>query len=513
MEGKLDNAKLIVNYLPHALTEEGLKSLFEAVGPVESVKLMRNQQGESLAYGFVNFKSPDDGLRAIATLNGVEREGKTMKVSVAKPKFLRETTNLYVADLPTSATETQVREVFEQYGEVNNCKLVVNQETGLSRGVAFILFHHAHEAEAAIQALNGQYVLGSSKPVTVKIKDEPKSHNPDLYVANVPKAMDEDTLRTYFSAYGQVRTCKIVRDTNTQASKGIAFVHFAKRKESDDAIAGLHDTRLPGSTQNLIVKPKEAKEDKNAGAAGLMGGASDASHHAMSAAGYNMQQQHDWSGYGYGYPPVGAPEAGYTREEMVTSPNGEVKRVIHHYVNVPAGAEMSGPGGAAGGNKSTTPGAGGDRENGGGPMRRLGTYGTNRYNPTSAARPEAAAPPPPPPAPYGYPPAAAGYPHHPGGRFSHEDAKAQPSHQLFVYNLGAEANEVDLYDLFAPFGAVTKVYPMRDKESNQCKGFGFVEMPCYESAVLAIAALNGMPFAKNGNKMLKVDFKTQKSKS
>jgi len=498
MEGnKLDNTKLIVNYLPHNLTEEGLKSLFESVGPVQSVKLMRSKTGESLAYGFVNFKTGDDGLRAIATLNGVERDGKTMKVSVAKPKSLRETTNLYVADLPAAASETEVRELFEQYGEVNNCKLVVNHDTGVSRGVAFVLFHHAHEAESAIQGLNGSYYPGSDKPITVKIKDEPKSQNPDLYVANVPKAMDEDTLKAYFSAYGQVRTCKIVRDANTSASKGIAFVHFSKRKESDDAIAGLHDTRLPGSTQNLIVKPKEPKEDKNAAAAQAAAVGSDP-HHAMG--GY----MHDWSGYGYGYPPV-APEAGYTREEMVTSPNGEVKRVIHHYVGVPP-PEM----GANGGASAAGPKAPGERENGGGPMRRVGTYGSNRYNPTSATRPEAPAPPPPPP-PYGYPPAAPGG-YHPPGRFTLEDAKNQPAHQLFVYNLGPDADEAALYDLFAPFGAVTKVYPMRDKESNQCKGFGFVEMPSYDAAVLAISALNGMPFKKNNLKPLKVDFKTQKSK-
>ena len=217
---------------------------------------------------------------------------------------------------------------------------------------------------------------------------------------------------------------------------------------------------------------------------------------------------HDWGAYGYGYPPV-TPEAGYTREEMVTSPNGDVKRVIHHYVSVPANDAASAAAAAAG-----KPSAG-ERENGGGPMRR-GTYGTNRYNPTaSGSRSDAPPPPPPPPhgvaSPYGYhhPPSAT-YP--PPGRFSLEDAKAQPAHQLFIYNLGPDADEVALYDLFAPFGAMTKVFPMRDPESKQCKGFGFVEMPSFDAAVLAIGALNGMPFKLNNMKPLKVDFKTQKNK-
>ena len=215
--------------------------------------------------------------------------------------------------------------------------------------------------------------------------------------------------------------------------------------------------------------------------------------------GYPPMAPYDWSAYGY--PPV-APEAGYTREEMVTSPNGEVKRVIHHYVGVPAGAEVAAAAAAA-----KSPSA--ERENGGGPMRR-GTYGNNRYNPTSSAAAGTRGDAPPPgvvASPYGYPQSA--YPP-PPGRFTLEDAKAQPAHQLFIYNLGPDADEVALYDLFAPFGAVTKVFPMRDPESKQCKGFGFVEMPSYDAAVLAIAALNGMPFKLNNMKQLKVDFKTQK---
>ena len=42
---------------------------------------------------------------------------------------------------------------------------------------------------------------------------------------------------------------------------------------------------------------------------------------------------------------------------------------------------------------------------------------------------------------------------------------SQPSHQLFVYNLGSDADELALYMLFAPFGAVTKVSWDKDQRS------------------------------------------------
>ena len=57
------------------------------------------------------------------------------QVSIARPKQTRESTrdaNLYVADLPDSATEHELKQIFENYGKVYNCKLVVNAETGES---------------------------------------------------------------------------------------------------------------------------------------------------------------------------------------------------------------------------------------------------------------------------------------------------------------------------------------------------------------------------------------------
>ena len=50
-----------------------------------------------------------------------------------------------------------------------------------------MLFSKTSEAEAAIQELNGQVYPGTNKEMVVKKKDEPKSTNPHLYVANIPK--------------------------------------------------------------------------------------------------------------------------------------------------------------------------------------------------------------------------------------------------------------------------------------------------------------------------------------
>ncbi|KAM4625178.1 ELAV-like protein 1a isoform 2-T2 [Polymixia lowei] len=78
---------------------------------------------------------------------------------------------------------------------------------------------------------------------------------------------------------------------------------------------------------------------------------------------------------------------------------------------------------------------------------------------------------------------------------------------IFIYNLGQDADEGILWQMFGPFGAVTNVKVIRDFNTNKCKGFGFVTMTNYEEAAMAIASLNGY---RLGDKMLQVSFKTSK---
>lgn len=90
-------------------------------------------------------------------------------------------------------------------------------------------------------------------------------------------------------------------------------------------------------------------------------------------------------------------------------------------------------------------------------------------------------------------------------------ASAPVGHTLYVYGIGSLATELDLYALFAPFGAIVKVYVMRDPASRTGKGFGFVTYGDYHDACLAVQTLNGYPFHKNSMRPLQVSFKTAKS--
>ena len=71
---------------------------------------------------------------------------------------------LYVGNLPFTATEDEVRELFEQHGAVEACELVMDRDTGRPRGFGFVTMEES-AAEAAIEALNGTSMGGRSLTV------------------------------------------------------------------------------------------------------------------------------------------------------------------------------------------------------------------------------------------------------------------------------------------------------------------------------------------------------------
>ena len=66
---------------------------------------------------------------------------------------------------------------------------------------------------------------------------------------------------------------------------------------------------------------------------------------------------------------------------------------------------------------------------------------------------------------------------------------------IYVGNLGDEADEKGIEELFKPFGQVVSVELVREMFTGKLRGFGFVEMPGKAHSLAAIAGLNGKDFA------------------
>ncbi|NLJ82575.1 MAG: RNA-binding protein [Bacteroidales bacterium] len=63
--------------------------------------------------------------------------------------------NIFVGSLPFSVKEDELREVFEEYGEVVSAKIISDKFTGRSKGFGFVEMSNDEEANRAIEELNG----------------------------------------------------------------------------------------------------------------------------------------------------------------------------------------------------------------------------------------------------------------------------------------------------------------------------------------------------------------------
>lgn len=80
---------------------------------------------------------------------------------------------IYVGNLPFSATESEVRELFAQHGTVESVALPTDRETGRPRGFGFVEMPQA-EAAKAIEALNG-FSMGGRQLRVNEAQDRPRT--------------------------------------------------------------------------------------------------------------------------------------------------------------------------------------------------------------------------------------------------------------------------------------------------------------------------------------------------
>lgn len=68
---------------------------------------------------------------------------------------------LLIRNLARTTTENELRAMFEVYGSVQSCNLVIDSQTGRSKGFGFVEMPKGGEAKVAIKALNGKDMAGS----------------------------------------------------------------------------------------------------------------------------------------------------------------------------------------------------------------------------------------------------------------------------------------------------------------------------------------------------------------
>uniref|UniRef100_A0A803KVX0 Splicing factor 3B subunit 4 n=1 Tax=Chenopodium quinoa TaxID=63459 RepID=A0A803KVX0_CHEQI len=172
------DATAYVGNLDAQVSEELLWELFVQAGPVVNVYVPKDRVTNlHQGYGFVEFRSEEDADYAIKVLNMIKLYGKPIRVNKASQdkKSLDVGANLFVGNLDPDVDEKLLYDTFSAFGViVTNPKIMRDPETGNSRGFGFISYDSFEASDAAIEAMNGQYLCNRQITVSYAYKKDTK---------------------------------------------------------------------------------------------------------------------------------------------------------------------------------------------------------------------------------------------------------------------------------------------------------------------------------------------------
>lgn len=253
------SASLYVGDLSPEVTEALLFEIFNAVGPVASVRVCRDATTRrSLGYAYVNFHRVEDAERALDTMNFKNIRNRPCRImwSHRDPSLRKSGVgNIFVKNLAKSIDNKTLYDTFSMFGNILSCKVATTAK-GESRGYGFVHYESEEAAQSAIRRVDGKVIANETVSVSAfKPKTERgggKSNFTNIYIKNLPKDMSTKAFEDLFGKYGAI--------TSSKMENGYAFVNYASHEAAARAIQAL-DGKTDGD-KKLYVARHQKKEER-----------------------------------------------------------------------------------------------------------------------------------------------------------------------------------------------------------------------------------------------------------
>ncbi|GLT47016.1 hypothetical protein SLA2020_207380 [Shorea laevis] len=314
-----ENKTIWVGDLHHWMDENYLHGCFASTGEIVSIKVIRNKHtGLSEGYGFVEFYTHATAEKVLQNYGGILMPNTEQPFRLNWATFStgeKHSENgpdlsIFVGDLAADVTDSLLYETFaSKYPSVKAAKVVIDANTGRSKGYGFVRFGDDNERTQAMMEMNGAFC--SNRPMRIGAATPRKSSGyqqggymssgasaqPDAVSSNTtifvggldPNATDEE-LRQSFSQYGEIVSVKI------PTGKGCGFVQFVNRKNAEEALEKLNGAVIGKQTVRLSWGRNPANKQFRADFGNQWGGPYYGGQ-VYDAYGYALPQPHDPSMY------------------------------------------------------------------------------------------------------------------------------------------------------------------------------------------------------------------------
>ncbi|GKV04681.1 hypothetical protein SLEP1_g16806 [Rubroshorea leprosula] len=326
-----ENKTIWVGDLHHWMDENYLHGCFASTGEIVSLKVIRNKHtGLSEGYGFVEFFTHATAEKVLQNYGGILMPNTDQPFRLNWATFStgeKRSENgpdlsIFVGDLAADVTDSLLHETFaSKYTSVKAAKVVIDANTGRSKGYGFVRFGDDNERTQAMTEMNGVVCL--SRPMRIgpatprkssgyqqggymsnggSAQPDAVSSNTTIFVGGLDPNVTDEELRQSFSQYGEIVSIKI------PTGKGCGFVQFANRKNAEEALEKLNGAVIGKQTVRLSWGRNPANKQFRADFGNQWGGPYYGGQ-VYDGYGYALPQPHDPSMYaaaaaGYGAYPI-----------------------------------------------------------------------------------------------------------------------------------------------------------------------------------------------------------------
>jgi heterogeneous nuclear ribonucleoprotein A1/A3 len=191
--------------------------------------------------------------------NGIVSKQQNEKL---EPEHFRK---VFIGSLSYTTTDETLREYFCKFGDLVDCVIMKDSKTNKSRGFGFVTYSKSTMVDELMK--NRPHRLDGRELETKRATPREDAGKPGaetstkkLFVGAIKETITEEQLKDYFNKYGKIEDCVIMKDKETNKSRGFAFVTFDDYDPVDKIVLEKFHTV---NNQSIAVKKALPKELTN----------------------------------------------------------------------------------------------------------------------------------------------------------------------------------------------------------------------------------------------------------
>ncbi|XP_029917619.1 heterogeneous nuclear ribonucleoprotein A/Ba isoform X2 [Myripristis murdjan] len=203
---------------------------------------------------------------------------------------------MFVGGLSWDTSKKDLKDYFSKFGEVTDCTIKMDQQTGRSRGFGFILFKEAASVEKVLEQkehrLDGRQI---DPKKAMAMKKEPVKK---IFVGGLNPDTEKEVIQEYFGTFGEIETIELPQDPKTEKRRGFVFITYKEEAPVKKVLEKKFHHVSGSKCEIKIAQPKEVYQQQQFGARGYGGRG-----RGRGGQGQNWNQGYNnyWNqGYGYG---------------------------------------------------------------------------------------------------------------------------------------------------------------------------------------------------------------------